>query len=188
MSAKKVYKIRQPYAINNTTIWEFDNVILELYNDLGKNLYSKVNHALEYIPSCGYLRILPKERRFSDIISFSKNEVALSKRTISNNMEFKNDNILLYCNNVVFKIKYDLCESENFYSINIKYIRNSAKDIYRISLPIYYNGYLQGMTNMYIAPEETIIYFDDLGQLLQYHISKDQDFIDCYNELVLGKI
>ena len=188
MPAKKIYKIKQPYLVNNTTIWEFNNVILELYNDIGKNLYSRINYALNYVDEYGNIHILPKVNKFFSIISFSKNEVTLSKRTISNNMEFKDNDILLYCNNMMFKVKYDLYESENFYSLDIKYMYGSAKDIYRISLPIYCNGYLQSMTDMHIAPEETVIDFNNLGQLLRYHVSKDHDFIDCYNELILGTI
>jgi len=187
MSAKKIYKIKQPYTYN-TTIWEFDNVILELYNYLGKNLYSKINDILRYDTIYGNIRILPGVNKFFNIVSFSRNEVTLSKRMIASNIEFKDEYILLYCNNLSFKVDYVLYESEDFRSIEIKYMRNSAKDIYRISLPKYYNDYLQGMSNIYITSEESTIDFGNMGQLLRNHVSMDQDFIDCYIELTLGRI
>ena len=187
MSTKKIYRIRQPYT-HNTSIWEFDNVILELYNYLGKNLYSKINDILIYNTISDNIYILPGVNKFFNIVSFSRNEVTLSKHTIASNIEFKNEHILLYCNNLSFKIDHVLYESENFHFIEIKYMRNSAKDIYRISLPKYYDSYLQGMSNMYITSEEPIIDFSNMGQLLRNHVSMDDDFIDCYTQLFLGEI
>jgi len=190
---KDVYKAAfYPPLIPNTkyyTIFEFDNIIIEVQNRFTKDIYSRINCDIKHYNVDGKLFIDKLDNKFRQIKLFNTDNVVLEKYTLSSNLEINDDYVLLYCGNITLKIDFDIYDSDTFHYIMIYINPLDGKNVYDIILPKDKNDYFLERVRITIdANNESVIDFSDMKWLSEHMISIDNRFMDIYNKLILGRI
>jgi len=190
---KDVYKAAfYPPLIPNTkynTIFEFNNIMIEVQNRFTKDIYSRINCDIKYYNVDGKLFMDNLDNKFRQIKSFNTDNVVIEKYTLSSNLEIKDDCMLLYCSDIALKIDNDIYDSGTFHHIMIYRNLSVGKNAYVITLPKNKNDYPFKRVNITIdTTNESVIDFSDLEWLIRHSTYMDSNFINIYNKLILERI
>ena len=190
---KDVYKAAfYPPLIPNTkynTIFEFNNIMIEVQNRFTKDIYSRINCDIKYYNVDGKLFMDNLDNKFRQIKSFNTDNVVIEKYTLSSNLEIKDNCMLLYCGDIALKIDNDIYDSDTFHYIMIYRNLSVGKNAYVITLPKNKNDYPFERISITIdATNESVIDFSDIKWLVKNSTYMDSDFMDIYNKLILERI
>ena len=193
--SKDIYRLSfYPPLIQSTkysTIFEFDNIIIEVQNRFKKDIYSRINYDIRYYDANGKLLINYPNNKFRQITIFDANNAIIEKYTLSSNLEIKDDYMLLYCDDIALKIDDNIYDSDNFSYVKIQKLM-VGENTYEIVLPKDEFDYPQERGHLAFVINKInnliIIDFSDIGWLVKNSILIDTKFIDIYNKLLLERI